>query len=301
MKEISSIFSLVGNTPLYKIKDTNIYVKLECFNPTGSVKDRAANQMLIDALESKKIDKNTTIIEPTSGNTGIALAAMCASLEMKCIIVMSESMTKERSDFIEAYGAKVIKTDASLGMQGTIDKAKELNKEIPNSYILDQFNNESNVLAHYNTTAREIESVLGKRIDFFVSGIGTGGTITGVAKYFKQNKIDAKIIGIEPETSSVIKNKQKGKHNIQGIGAGFIPNILDLSLIDDIYLADYESSLKAMKDFAFFSGILVGISSGAALDVSYRLKEEYGEDKIIVAILPDSGNRYFSILNLNKI
>lgn len=297
MKYKENVFDLIGNTPLLKLKDTNIYVKLECFNLTGSIKDRAVKQMLLTLLEQKKINKDTTIIEATSGNTGISLAAICGYLEMKCIIVMTDDVTKERIDFIEAFGATIIKVKSEEGMKGCIKKAFELNKKIKNSYILDQFNNFDNSSAHYLSTGKEIYEALDGKIDYFVAGIGTGGTISGVGKYLKEKNANIKIIGVEPANSSVIKNNAKGSHSIYGLGAGFIPLILDMGVIDDIYLVDDIEAIKEAKEFCKRQGVLVGISSGAALNVAYKIQEKYGKDKNIVCILPDSGDRYFSFFS----
>ena len=293
MNCINNILDLIGNTPLYNIRNTNIYTKLECFNLTRSIKDRAVKQMLLNA----KLKEGSTIIEPTSGNTGIALACLCNALKYKCIIVMNTSVTKERIDFIKAYGAEIVLVDASLGMQGCIEKAKELNLQIKDSYILDQFNNKSNVEAHYLYTGKEIYEQMDGKIDYFIAGIGTGGTISGVGKYLKEKDKNIKVIGIEPSKSSTISTGLKGNHTIFGIGAGFIPSILDKDIIDDIYLVDEKDAYNMSKRFIKEEGILVGISSGAALHVAYKIHEKYGKDKRIVCILPDSGDRYFSILN----
>lgn len=295
MKYYENVFDLIGNTPLYKIKNTNIYVKLECFNLTGSIKDRAVKQMFLKALEEKKINKDSVIIEPTSGNTGISIASLCGNLGMKCIIVMNDSVTKERISYIELLGGKVVLVDAKLGMKGCVSKALEIQKSIDNSYIFDQFSNIENVNSHLLNTGKEIYEAMDGKIDFFVSGIGTGGTISGVGKYLKSKNNDIKVIGIEPTKSSVIKNGLKGTHTIYGIGAGFIPLILDMKIIDDIYLVNDEEAYFHAKKFIKEEGILIGVSSGAALSVAYKLQEEYGYNKNIVCILPDSGNRYLSI------
>ena len=295
MRIYKSAFELIGDTPLYKLKNTNIYVKLECFNLTGSIKDRPVKQMLLKAIHENKINKDTVVIEATSGNTGISIASLCSSLGIKSIIVMNDSVTKERIKYIELLGAEVVLVKSDLGMNGCVSKAIEIQKSIENSYILNQFNNIENVMSHFETTGKEIYESLDGNIDFFVSGIGTGGTITGVGKYLKMKKPKIKVIGIEPKKSSAIKLKNKGTHTIYGIGAGFIPSILDIDIIDDIFLVDdveaYESVMKFIKE----EGILVGVSSGAALSVAYKLQKKYGCDKNIVCVLPDSGNRYLSI------
>lgn len=295
MKYINNVFDLIGNTPLYKIKNTNIYVKLECFNLTGSIKDRAVKQMLIKAFDEKKINKDTIIIEPTSGNTGISIASLCSSFGMKCIIVMNDSVTKERIKYIELLGGQVVLVDAKLGMNGCVSKAIEIQKSIGNSYILDQFNNIENSNSHLINTGKEIYDSMDGKIDFFVSGIGSGGTISGVGKYLKEKDSKIKIIGIEPKKSSVITTGLKGSHKIYGIGAGFVPLILDMNVIDDIYLVEEDESYFYAKKFIKEEGILIGVSSGAALSVAYKIQKEYGVDKNIVCVLPDSGNRYLSI------
>ena len=295
MKYINNVFDLIGNTPLYKIKNTNIYVKLECFNLTGSIKDRAVKQMLIKAFDEKKINKDTIIIEPTSGNTGISIASLCSNLGMKCIIVMNDSVTKERIKYIELLGGQVVLVDAKLGMKGCVSKAIEIQKSIENSYILDQFNNIENSNSHLINTGKEIYDALDGKIDFFVSGIGTGGTISGVGKYLKEKNSKIKIIGIEPKKSSVITTGLKGSHKIYGIGAGFVPLILDMNVIDDIYLVEEDEAYFYAKKFIKEEGILIGVSSGAALSVAYKIQKAYGFDKNIVCILPDSGIRYLSI------
>lgn len=295
MKIYKNAFELIGDTPLYKLKKTNIYVKLECFNLTGSIKDRPVKQMLLKAIRENKINKDTVVIEATSGNTGISIASLCSSLGIKSIIVMNDSVTKERIKYIELLGAEVVLVKSDLGMNGCVSKAIEIQKSIENSYILNQFNNIENVMSHFETTGKEIYEALDGNIDFFVSGIGTGGTITGVGKYLKMKNPKIKVIGIEPKKSSAIKLKNKGTHTIYGIGAGFIPSILNIDIIDDIFLVDdveaYESVMKFIKE----EGILVGVSSGAVLNVAYKLQKKYGYDKNIVCVLPDSGNRYLSI------
>jgi cysteine synthase A len=251
--------------------------------------------MLLKAIRENKINKDTVVIEATSGNTGISIASLCSSLGIKSIIVMNDSVTKERIKYIELLGAEVVLVKSDLGMNGCVSKAIEIQKSIENSYILNQFNNIENVMSHFETTGKEIYEALDGNIDFFVSGIGTGGTITGVGKYLKMKNPKIKVIGIEPKKSSAIKLKNKGTHTIYGIGAGFVPSILNIDIIDDIYLVDdvetYESVMKFIKE----EGILVGVSSGAALSVAYKLQKKYGYDKNIVCVLPDSGNRYLSI------
>lgn len=289
----NSILDLIGNTPLYNIKKTNIYAKIECFNPTGSIKDRAAKQMILGAIKSGKLKPNGKIIEATSGNTGIGLAAIGKSLGYEVIIVMPDSMSKERRDLLKHYGATLVLTDGEKGMSLSIKKALELKEKYPNSYITNQFENEDNLLAHYNTTGKEIYDQMDENIDFLICGIGTGGTISGCGKYLKEKNPNIKIIGIEPDTSPIISKGYKGIHKIEGIGAGFIPKILDLSIIDKIEIVSFDDSIKYAKEFINNEGILVGISSGAALAIAYKYANLYPNKRICV-ILPDSGNRYFS-------
>lgn len=303
MRIFDSISSLIGNTPLFEIKNIEkklelkgrVLVKLELFNPGGSIKDRAAYQMIKDALDQGLINQNSTLIEATSGNTGIGIALICASLKMKCIFTMPSSMSIERIKLLKQYGAKIVLTDASLGMSGAIVEANRLNKEIANSIIIGQFDNPSNAKAHYLTTGREIYNDCDGKIDFFISSVGSGGTITGVSKYLKEINKNIKTIAVEPDSSAVLSGDKAGKNKIQGIGAGFIPKIVDMKLIDIIEKASYENSLKCAKLLATEEGLLVGMSSGAALSVAikYALMEE-NKGKIIVAILPDTGERYLS-------
>lgn len=289
----NSILDLIGNTPIYNIKGTNIYAKLECFNPTGSIKDRAAKEMILGAIKSGELKQGGKIIEATSGNTGIGLAAIGKALGYEAIIVMPDSMSKERRDLLKYFGATLVLTDGKEGMSLSIKKAIELKTEIPNSYIANQFENENNMLAHYKTTGKEIYEQMDNSIDFLICGIGTGGTITGCGKYLKEKNPNIKIIGIEPDTSPIISKGYKGGHKIEGIGAGFIPEILDLSIIDKIEVVSFEDSIKYAKEFINNEGILVGISSGAALTTAYKYASLYPNKRIGV-ILPDSGNRYFS-------
>lgn len=303
MKINSSNFDLIGNTPILKadkfnkhIKTaSNIFVKLEYLNPSGSVKDRAAKQMLLDALDNGLIDKATTIIEPTSGNTGIGLASLCASMGLKIILTMPETMSVERRNILKAYGAEIVLTEGSKGMKGAIAKAEELNKSAPNSIIIGQFTNKSNVKAHYLTTGPEIWNDLEGNVDVFISGIGTGGTVTGTGTYLKEKNKDIKIIAVEPSNSPIISKGTAGAHKIQGIGAGFIPEILNLDILDEVITVDDADSFSYSKTFAKTEGILVGISSGAALKAAHEIaqREEF-KNKNIVVILPDSGDRYYS-------
>ena len=298
-KIYNSIEELIGNTPtikLNKIKEhfslgANIFAKLERFNPGGSSKDRVAKRIL-DSLVEKGA---STVIEPTSGNTGIGLALLGATRDIKVVIVMPDNMSKERQLLIKAYGADLVLTDGKLGMQGAIKKAKELNDSIENSVILGQFTNEYNVLAHYESTAKEIYEDMSAQVDVFVAGIGTGGTITGVAKYLKERNKNVKIVGVEPFNSPFLTKGVSGAHNLQGIGAGFKPEILDASLIDEIITVKEQDAYELGRLLAQKEGVLAGISSGATLYASKLLaSRSENAGKNIVALLPDVGDRYLS-------
>lgn len=300
---VKSMDSLIGNTPILELEKTknyyslsaNIFAKLECFNPGGSIKDRVAKNMLDDAEKNGIINKDTVIIEPTSGNTGIGLAAVAAMRGYRCIIVMPDTMSMERRMLVKAYGAELVLTDGNLGMQGSIDKAKEMSTEIPNSFIAGQFVNKANPEAHYNTTGPEIYNQLEENIDIFVCCVGTGGTITGTGRYLKSKNKDIKIVAVEPENSAVLSGKQPGKHKIQGIGAGFVPDILNTDIYDSIECVSDEDAINTCVEFSKTEGLLVGISSGAALNVAIRLaKLPENINKNIVVILPDTGERYLS-------
>ena len=294
---------LIGNTPLVELTNiekqyslkAKLYAKVEYFNPTGSVKDRIALSMINDAFNKGLINKNSVLIEPTSGNTGIGIAALCAMKNIKCILVMPESMSIERRKLLSIYGAKLVLTEAKEGMGGSIKKAKELEKTIPNAVILGQFDNEANPRIHYLTTGKEIYNDLNGKVDLFVAGIGTGGTISGTGKYLKEKIKDVKIIGVEPLSSPVISQNKKGSHKIQGIGAGFIPSTLNLNIIDKVETCSDEDAFKFAKIVPSIEGMLVGISSGASLKVAidYAKKEE-NVNKNIVVLFPDSGDRYLS-------
>lgn len=294
---------LIGNTPLVELTNiekqyslkAKLYAKVEYFNPTGSVKDRIALSMINDALEKGLINENSVLIEPTSGNTGIGIAALCAMKNIKCILVMPESMSIERRKLLSIYGAKLVLTEAKEGMGGSIKKAKELEKTIPNAIILGQFDNEANPRIHYLTTGKEIYNDLNGKVDLFIAGIGTGGTISGTGKYLKEKIKDVKIIGVEPLSSPVISQNKKGSHKIQGIGAGFIPSTLDLSIIDKVETCSDEDAFKFAKIVPSIEGMLVGISSGASLKVAIEYaKKEENANKNIVVLFPDSGDRYLS-------
>lgn len=299
----NSIEQLVGNTPMLrldKIKEkyglkADIYAKLEFFNPAGSVKDRVGKAMLDDAEKRGVLKKNSVIIEPTSGNTGIGIAAVAAARGYKAIIVMPETMSEERKKLMKAYGAELVLTEGAKGMAGAIEKAELLNREIPDSIIAGQFTNPANPAAHFNTTGPEIYADLGDNIDFFVSGVGTGGTVTGTGKYLKSKIDKIKIIGVEPASSAVLSGKEKGAHGIQGIGAGFIPEVLDTALLDGIITVSDKDAFEIAKDNGKTEGFLIGISSGAALWAAIQLaKADENEGKNIVVVLPDSGDRYLS-------
>ena len=299
----NSIEQLIGNTPMLrldKIKEkyglkANIYAKLEYLNPAGSVKDRVGKAMLDDAEKRGIIKDGSVIIEPTSGNTGIGIAAVAAVRGYKAIIVMPETMSEERKKLMKAYGAELVLTEGAKGMAGAIEKAEILNKEIPDSFIAGQFVNPANAKAHFDTTGPEIYADLGDNIDFFVSGVGTGGTVTGTGKFLKSKIEKIRIVGVEPETSAVLSGKEKGAHAIQGIGAGFIPEVLDLSVLDEIVTVSDEAAFETARENGKTEGFLIGISSGAALWTAIRLaKRDENEGKNIVVILPDSGSRYLS-------
>ena len=294
---------LIGNTPLVELTNiekqyslkAKLYAKVEYFNPTGSVKDRIALSMINDAFNKGLINENSVLIEPTSGNTGIGIAALCAMKNIKCILVMPESMSIERRKLLSIYGAKLVLTEAKEGMGGSIKKAKELEKTIPNAVILGQFDNEANPRIHYLTTGKEIYNDLNGKVDLFIAGIGTGGTISGTGKYLKEKIKDVKIIGVEPLSSPVISQNRKGSHKIQGIGAGFIPSTLNLNIIDKVETCSDEDAFKFARIVPSIEGMLVGISSGASLKVAidYAKKEE-NANKNIVVLFPDSGDRYLS-------
>ena len=294
---------LIGNTPLVELTNiekqyslkAKLYAKVEYFNPTGSVKDRIALSMINDAFNKGLINENSVLIEPTSGNTGIGIAALCAMKNIKCILVMPESMSIERRKLLSIYGAKLVLTEAKEGMGGSIKKAKELKKTIPNAVILGQFDNEANPRIHYLTTGKEIYNDLNGKVDLFIAGIGTGGTISGTGKYLKEKIKYVKIIGVEPLSSPVISQNKKGSHKIQGIGAGFIPSTLNLNIIDKVETCSDEDAFKFAKIVPSIEGMLVGISSGASLKVAidYAKKEE-NANKNIVVLFPDSGDRYLS-------
>lgn len=294
---------LTGNTPLYELSnieneiktDALILAKLEYFNPAGSAKDRVAVNMIKNAEAEGKLKNGAVIIEPTSGNTGIGLAAVASSKGYKVVLTMPETMSVERQNLLKAYGAEIVLTDGKKGMAGAIEKAKEIHESTPGSFLPGQFDNPSNPQAHYLTTGPEIWRDTDGTVDIFVAGIGTGGTITGTAKYLKEKNPEIKIVGFEPEASPFLTKGISGAHGLQGIGAGFKPEILDTSLIDEVVTVDDESAYKTVKDLARKEGILVGITSGAAVFVAEQIaKLPENKGKTIVALLPDTGERYLS-------
>ena len=304
MSEIKNSFlDLVGNTPIVRVNNlikkdelkADVLAKLEYFNPAGSVKDRIAKEMILDALEKGLINENTTLIEPTSGNTGIGLSAVATALNLKIIITMPETMSVERRNLMKAYGAELVLTPGSEGMKGAIAKAKELASQIENSFIPGQFENPANPTAHYKTTGPEIYEQTEGKVDIFVAGVGTGGTISGIGKYLKEKNPEVKVVAVEPASSPVLSTGKGGAHKIQGIGAGFVPETLDTNIYDEIITVENEDAFAAGKEMAKTEGILVGISSGAALYAAKELaKREENAGKTIVVLLPDGGDRYLS-------
>jgi cysteine synthase A len=297
------VTDLVGNTPILELGnyeeknqlEATILAKLEYFNPAGSVKDRIAREIILDALETGKLTKDSVIIEPTSGNTGIGLASVAASLGIRIIITMPETMSVERRNLMKAYGAELVLTDGAKGMKGAIAKADELAKEIPNSFIPGQFVNELNPRAHKRTTGPEIWEDTEGKVDIFVAGVGTGGTVSGVGEYLKSKNPDVKIVAVEPATSPVLSKGEAGAHKIQGIGAGFVPDTLNTDIYDEIIPVENEDAFELGREIARTEGILVGISSGAALKAATELaKRPENKGKTIVVLFPDTGDRYLS-------
>ncbi len=303
MKIYSSISELVGNTPLLEVSgfgkengcNARILCKLEGKNPAGSAKDRVARQMIEEAEKEGKLKNGSTIIEPTSGNTGIGLAAIAASKGYRVILTMPETMSIERRKLISAFGAEVVLTDGKRGMNGAIERANELLSKIPDSILAGQFTNHENPKAHYLTTGPEIWNDTDGKVDIFVAGVGTGGTITGVGKYLKEKNTDIKVVAVEPADSPYLSEGRAGAHKLQGIGAGFVPEILDTKIYDEVIPVHHDNAYAAARSLAKSEGILVGISSGAALFAATEVAKRPGnEDKTIVVLLPDLGDRYLS-------
>ena len=299
----TSADQLVGNTPLLELTHLEeayglkaaILAKLEYLNPAGSVKDRIAKAMIDDAEQKGLLKKGSVIIEPTSGNTGIGLASVAAARGYRIIIVMPETMSVERRQLMKAYGAELVLTEGAKGMKGAIAKADELAKEIPNSFVPGQFVNPANPKAHFETTGPEIWEDTDGKVDIFVAGVGTGGTITGTGKFLKSKNPNVKVVAVEPKTSAVLSTGVAGPHKIQGIGAGFVPEVLDTKVYDEIIAVDNDDAFKTGKEFGRREGVLVGISSGAAIWAAIELaKRPENEGKTIVVLLPDTGDRYLS-------
>ncbi|MCI5732372.1 MAG: cysteine synthase A [Eubacterium sp.] len=303
MAVYKKVTDLVGNTPILELGnyegkyqlEAKILAKLEYFNPAGSVKDRIAREIILDALETGKLTKDSVIIEPTSGNTGIGLASIAASLGIRIIITMPETMSVERRNLMKAYGAELVLTDGAKGMKGAIAKADELAAEIPNSFIPGQFVNELNPRAHKRTTGPEIWKDTEGKVDIFVAGVGTGGTVSGVGEYLKSQNPNVKIVAVEPASSPVLSKGEAGAHKIQGIGAGFVPDTLNTDIYDEIIAVENEAAFDTGREVARTEGVLVGISSGAAVWAATELaKRPENKGKTIVALLPDTGDRYLS-------
>ena len=303
MAVYTSIDQLIGNTPLLELSNieknldlkAKVLVKLEYFNPAGSVKDRIAKAMLDDAEAAGKLNKDSVIIEPTSGNTGVGLASVAAARGYRLIITMPETMSVERRLLMKAYGAELVLTDGAKGMKGAIAKAEELTAEIPNSFIAGQFTNPANPQAHIKTTGPEIWNDTEGKVDVFVAGVGTGGTVTGVGKYLKSQNPDVKVVAVEPASSPVLSKGTAGAHKIQGIGAGFVPDTLDTSIYDEVIAVENDDAFETGRLVGHSEGVLVGISSGAAVWAAIELaKRPENEGKTIVALLADTGERYLS-------
>ena len=303
MKIYEKIIDTVGNTPLVELKniekkynlEAKIVAKVESFNPAGSVKDRIAKAMIEEAERQGLINKDTVLVEPTSGNTGIGLSMVAASKGMRIILTMPETMSIERRNLLKAYGAELVLTEGSKGMKGAIAKAEELAKEIPNSFIPSQFTNMNNPKAHYLTTGPEIYKDTDGTVDIFVAGVGTGGTLSGTGKFLKEKKPAVKVVAVEPETSPVLSKGTPGPHKIQGIGAGFVPETLDTKIYDEIITIANEEAFEKGGESARTEGLLIGISSGAALAAAIKLAQrEENKGKTIVVIFPDTGERYLS-------
>ncbi len=302
-KIYNSITELIGHTPMLKANNfvrenklaADVLVKLEYFNPAGSVKDRIAKAMIEQAEKEGKLNKESVIIEPTSGNTGIGLASVAAARGYRAILTMPETMSVERRNLLKAYGAEIVLTDGSKGMKGAIAKAEELAKTTPHAYIPSQFTNPANPAAHKATTGPEIWQDTDGKVDFFIAGVGTGGTLTGVGAYLKEQNPAVKVIAVEPATSPVLSKGTAGPHKIQGIGAGFVPETLDTKIYDEVLAIANEDAFKYGRQFSHVEGVLIGISSGAALAAAVQLAQRpENKGKTIVALLPDTGDRYLS-------
>lgn len=297
MAKYENLIQTIGNTPLVRVNklsnSKNLYAKVEFFNPAGSVKDRIALAMIEDAESKGLINKNTTIIEPTSGNTGIGLAFISAIKGYKLILTMPETMSIERRKLLQAYGAELVLTEGAKGMKGAIECAQELSAQIPESFIPQQFKNPANPEKHYNTTAIEIWKDTEGKIDIFVSGVGTGGTVSGVGKYLKEQNPNVTIVAVEPASSPVLSGGQSGAHKIQGIGAGFVPDTFDRNVVDKIVTVTNDDAVETARMAAKHEGMFIGISSGASLYAAINLANE-NPDKTVVALLPDTGERYIS-------
>lgn len=307
--EIKKWMDCIGNTPIVELSRieqeenslAQIYAKIEAMNPAGSAKDRIAKKMIEEAENKGLLQKGATIIEPTSGNTGIGLAMICAIRGYHAIFTMPETMSLERQKLLKAYGAKIVLTPAAQGMSGAIEKANQLHKEIPGSWIPSQFSNPYNPQAHYETTGPEIWHQMEGQVDVFVAGVGTGGTITGTGRYLKEKNPQVKVVAVEPATSHVLSGGKPGHHDLQGIGAGFIPDALDCSIYDQVICVENEQAYQMARQCAQKEGILVGISSGAALYAAVQLsKQKEYEGKSIVVLLPDTGERYLSTALWNE-
>lgn len=303
MKVYNSVTEMIGKTPLLKVNnyikenalEADVLIKLEYFNPAGSVKDRAAYNMIVDAEQRGVLKPGATIIEPTSGNTGIGLASVAATRGYKTILTMPETMSVERRSLLKAYGAEIVLTEGKLGMKGAIDKAQEIADATPNSFIPSQFTNPANPEVHFKTTGPEIWEDTNGTVDFFVAGVGSGGTLTGVGKYLKSKNPNVKVVAVEPTDSPLLSKGQAGAHKIQGIGANFVPEALDTKVYDEIITVSTEQAYKASQTLAKKEGVFVGVSSGAALYAATVLaKRPENKGKTIVALLPDTGDRYLS-------